>query len=205
MPSWWAFIESMADFGNPIVVGGQFSVLSTEIFFAIVGAQYDQGRAASLAWVLTSSLRSRCSPSSAGCWASRALPPCRARAMRALPCHCPRACAGWCIRLRCRGWRSPSSSTCLRWLAALCRPGRLHHHAQPLPHRVQCGMGRVRHGVGGHGVESFFTTIKLAAISAAHGRAGHWHCVAAGAHRVPGQAHSSFQRCWLLPSRTVLV
>jgi iron(III) transport system permease protein len=47
------FIESMADFGNPIVVGGQFSVLSTEIFFAIVGAQYDQGRAASLAWLLS--------------------------------------------------------------------------------------------------------------------------------------------------------
>jgi iron(III) transport system permease protein len=47
------FIESMADFGNPVVVGGQFSVLSTEIFFAIVGAQYDQGRAASLAWLLT--------------------------------------------------------------------------------------------------------------------------------------------------------
>ena len=35
------------------MVGGQFSVLSTDIFFAIVGAQYDQGRAASLAWVLT--------------------------------------------------------------------------------------------------------------------------------------------------------
>ena len=47
------FIESIADFGNPIIVGGQFSVLSTEIFFAIVGAQYDQGRAASLAWILT--------------------------------------------------------------------------------------------------------------------------------------------------------
>ncbi len=47
------FIESMADFGNPIVVGGQFAVLSTDIFFAIVGAQYDQGRAASLAWILT--------------------------------------------------------------------------------------------------------------------------------------------------------
>lgn len=47
------FIESMADFGNPIVVGGQFSVLSTDIFFAIVGAQYDQGRAASLALILT--------------------------------------------------------------------------------------------------------------------------------------------------------
>ena len=47
------FIESMADFGNPIVVGGQYAVLSTEIFFAIVGAQYDQGRAASLSLVLT--------------------------------------------------------------------------------------------------------------------------------------------------------
>ena len=47
------FIESMADFGNPVVLGGQFTVLSTDIFFAIVGAQYDQGRAASLALVLT--------------------------------------------------------------------------------------------------------------------------------------------------------
>ena len=47
------FIESMADFGNPIVVGGPYAVLSTEIFFAIVGAQYDQGRAASLSLVLT--------------------------------------------------------------------------------------------------------------------------------------------------------
>ena len=47
------FIESIADFGNPVVVGGQFSVLSTDIFFAIVGAQYDQGRSASLAWILT--------------------------------------------------------------------------------------------------------------------------------------------------------
>ena len=47
------FIESIADFGNPIVVGGQFSVLSTDVFFAIVGAQYDQGRAASLALILS--------------------------------------------------------------------------------------------------------------------------------------------------------
>ena len=47
------FIESIADFGNPVVVGGQYAVLSTDIFFAIVGAQYDQGRAASLALILT--------------------------------------------------------------------------------------------------------------------------------------------------------
>lgn len=46
------FIESMADFGNPLVLGGNFDVLSTEIFFAIVGAQYDQSRAAILAIVL---------------------------------------------------------------------------------------------------------------------------------------------------------
>ncbi|MBL4916510.1 ABC transporter permease [Szabonella alba] len=46
------FIESMADFGNPLVLGGNYDVLSTEIFFAIVGAQYDQSRAAILAFVL---------------------------------------------------------------------------------------------------------------------------------------------------------
>ena len=46
------FIESMADFGNPLVLGGNYNVLSTDIFFAIVGAQYDQGRAAVLAIVL---------------------------------------------------------------------------------------------------------------------------------------------------------
>ncbi len=48
------FIESMADFGNPFVLGGSYDVLSTEIFFAIVGAQNDQGHAAVLAIVLLS-------------------------------------------------------------------------------------------------------------------------------------------------------
>ena len=46
------FIESMADFGNPLVLGGNLDVLSTEIFFAIVGAQYDQSGAAILATIL---------------------------------------------------------------------------------------------------------------------------------------------------------
>ncbi len=46
------FIESLADFGNPLVLGGSFGVLSTEIFFAVVGAQADFGRAATLASVL---------------------------------------------------------------------------------------------------------------------------------------------------------
>ncbi|MBS0539771.1 MAG: iron ABC transporter permease, partial [Proteobacteria bacterium] len=46
------FIESIADFGNPIVLGGSFGVLSTEIYFAVVGAQLDYGRAAALALLL---------------------------------------------------------------------------------------------------------------------------------------------------------
>ena len=46
------FIESMADFGNPLVLGGNFNVLSTEIFFSVVGSQNDQGRAAVLAIIL---------------------------------------------------------------------------------------------------------------------------------------------------------
>jgi len=46
------FIESLADFGNPLVLGGQYEVLSTQIFFAIVGAQGDPGMAAVLAVVL---------------------------------------------------------------------------------------------------------------------------------------------------------
>jgi iron(III) transport system permease protein len=47
-----SFIESIADFGNPILLGGNFGVLSTEIFFSVVGAQLDQGRAAALGIVL---------------------------------------------------------------------------------------------------------------------------------------------------------
>ena len=47
-----AFIESLADFGNPIVLGGGYDVLSTKIFFAVVGARYDLGNAATLAMIL---------------------------------------------------------------------------------------------------------------------------------------------------------
>ncbi len=46
------FVESLADFGNPLVLGGNFEVLSTKIFFAVVGAAHDQGRAAVLSIVL---------------------------------------------------------------------------------------------------------------------------------------------------------
>ena len=46
------FVESMADFGNPLVLGGNFEVLSTKIFFAVVGAAHDQSRAAVLSIIL---------------------------------------------------------------------------------------------------------------------------------------------------------
>jgi iron(III) transport system permease protein len=48
------FIESMADFGNPMVLGGSNGVLSTEIFFAVVGSQNDPSRAVVLAIILLS-------------------------------------------------------------------------------------------------------------------------------------------------------
>jgi iron(III) transport system permease protein len=47
-----AFIESLADFGNPMMIGGNFRVLSTSVYFAVVGAAQDQGQAAVLAIVL---------------------------------------------------------------------------------------------------------------------------------------------------------
>ena len=46
------FVESLADFGNPLVLGGNFEVLSTKIFFAVVGSAHDRARSAVLAIVL---------------------------------------------------------------------------------------------------------------------------------------------------------
>jgi iron(III) transport system permease protein len=46
-------IESLADFGNPILLGGDFDVLATSIYLAIVG-RYDEMLAASLGIVLLS-------------------------------------------------------------------------------------------------------------------------------------------------------
>jgi iron(III) transport system permease protein len=46
------FVESLADFGNPLVLSGNYDVLSTDIFFAIVGAQSDPGRSSALSIIL---------------------------------------------------------------------------------------------------------------------------------------------------------
>ncbi len=47
-----AVIASLADFGNPLVLGGDYDVLATEIYFSIVGAQLDYPRAATLGIIL---------------------------------------------------------------------------------------------------------------------------------------------------------
>ncbi|WP_166418747.1 ABC transporter permease [Cochlodiniinecator piscidefendens] len=46
------FIESLADFGNPLVLGGNYGVLSTDIYFAIVGSVADPANAAVLSIAL---------------------------------------------------------------------------------------------------------------------------------------------------------
>ncbi len=48
------FIESLADFGNPLVLGGNFNVLSTEIYFSIVGTVADPAKTAILSIALLS-------------------------------------------------------------------------------------------------------------------------------------------------------
>jgi len=45
-------IESLADFGNPLLLGGNFQVLATSVYFAIVGARQDRGVAAVLGLIL---------------------------------------------------------------------------------------------------------------------------------------------------------
>src|SRR5256885_6567682 len=46
------FIESLADFGNRLLLGGNLEVLTTAIYFAVVGVQQDPGRASVLAVIL---------------------------------------------------------------------------------------------------------------------------------------------------------
>jgi iron(III) transport system permease protein len=45
-------LESISDLGNPVILAGNYDVLSVQIYFALVGAQVDGGRAAGLAIVL---------------------------------------------------------------------------------------------------------------------------------------------------------
>ena len=46
------FVESMADLRNALVLGGDYQVLSAQIFYSVAGASADEGKAASLAITL---------------------------------------------------------------------------------------------------------------------------------------------------------
>lgn len=46
------FVQSLADFSNPLVLGGSFDVLATQIYFYIAGAQLDYASASTLGGVL---------------------------------------------------------------------------------------------------------------------------------------------------------
>ena len=46
------FVQSLADFSNPLVLGGNFDVLATQIYFYITGAQLDYPSASTLGAVL---------------------------------------------------------------------------------------------------------------------------------------------------------
>jgi iron(III) transport system permease protein len=160
------FIESIADFGNPIVVGGQYAVLSTDIFFAIVGAQFDQGKAASLALILRVGQR-RCGPADA------------AARLRAARGH---RRGGAVARVHGRGLPVRLH----RRLRADLGP-RLRAHAGALSHRVRSAMGRARPGVGRHCMELALHDAEAGRHCRADLRRDRLDdIVAAGAHAVQG-------------------
>jgi ABC-type Fe3+ transport system permease subunit len=196
------FIESIADFGNPVVVGGQFSVLSTDIFFAIVGAQYDQGRAASLAWVLTlfalgvfALQRGLLGKQNYTTVSGKG----DAGIAMALPDGVRRTI--YCIALP---WIAFTAVVYLfAFAAASCRPGGATTPSRcALQDRLLARVGPVRAGVGGHGVELAVHHAQAGGhLGAAHRGAGPADRLAAGAQRVPGRASSSSARCWPLRFR----
>ena len=47
-----AFIQSLADFSNPLVLGGSFDVIATQIYFYIAGSQLDYASASTLGTIL---------------------------------------------------------------------------------------------------------------------------------------------------------
>ena len=46
------FIQSLADFSNPLVLGGSFDVIATQIYFYIAGSQLDYASASTLGSML---------------------------------------------------------------------------------------------------------------------------------------------------------
>ncbi len=164
-----SFIESIADFGNPILLGGNFGVLSTEIFFSVVGAQLDQGRAATLGIVLLGFALARVLRAAPRARDARSTPRCPARATRALPTPLPdgvrravlrrRPAVGRADGRRSTRWRSPAASS---------RPGAATTRRRCKHYVKAFGVEWGPHGLlwAGAAWNSFWTTVKLSAIAA---------------------------------------
>ncbi len=149
-----SFIESIADFGNPILLGGNFSVLSTEIFYSVVGAQLDQGRAATLGLVLLL-MALAAFVAQRRLLGGRVYTALAGKGDGGLPIAAARC--GPPPLLRRRGAVARAHRRHLRDGARrrLRRDvgTRLHVHAAPLRQGVRHRMDRARHPVGGRGVE----------------------------------------------------
>jgi iron(III) transport system permease protein len=196
------FIESMADFGNPIVVGGQFSVLSTDIFFAIVGAQYDQGRAA-IAGLDPHAVRATaCLPCSAACSASRTTPRCQRQGRLRHPHAAARQCAPPAERrgLPVAGLHAGGVPVCFASGGFVQTWGRDYTITLNHFHSTAFSLEWGQFGIvwAGTAWNSFFTTIKLSGhLGTADGRSRPADRLAAGAHRIPGPGHVRVRRpCW---------
>ncbi len=161
------FIESIADFGNPIVLGGDYGVLSTEIYFAVVGAQLDYGRAAALALLLlvfalgAFVLQRRVI-------GTRSYATISGKGDPGLPTPCPTARAARRNGSRCRGRPSPSCSTASPSSVASVKVwGR--DYTPTLDHYIKAfAIERAPEGLiwSGAAWNSFWTTVTLAAIAA---------------------------------------
>ena len=150
-----SFIESIADFGNPILLGGNFGVLSTEIFFSVVGAQLDQGRAATLGIVLLALRARRVLRASAACSGRKVYTAVAGKGDAGLPTALPRGVRARATPSRCRGPLHDGRDLrdgARRRLRRELGP-RLHAHAQALREGVRRRMGTARPPVGGRRVE----------------------------------------------------
>jgi iron(III) transport system permease protein len=161
------FIESLADFGNPLVLGGNFDVLSTEIFFAIVGAQHDQGRAAVLAIILLAFTLG-------AFWAQqrwlgrKAYTTVTGKGDAGVPLRLPQA-----VRAACYATALPWAALTLLMYLTILFGGLVESwgrdHTPTLRHYVHAfGVTAGEHGLvwSGTAWNSFWTTLRIAALSA---------------------------------------
>ena len=164
------FVESIADFGNPLVLGGNFEVLSTEDLLR-------RRRRAARPGTRRRAVASCCSPSRSapsGCssaWLGQEGLHDRDRQGRCRPAAAAAASASRCA---CYAIALPWALFTFVIYAIILVGGfvkidgpRLHADARPLPHRVP-HRERPDRGVifAGSAWNSFFATMKLAAIAA---------------------------------------